>query len=148
MGPTFFYCHILIKGPIAFNQRGTITICLTNGQIRTFIFHKLTHSFWELISFDLFVAVKVQSDDMTCAMVSVQPFRDHCCKPFCAAADRKVNNERVFLMDQTRPFSSFSRRNDYYSTQFDSIWKKRRWYLNPGPQDGRCRWIHWAMAPP
>ena len=30
-------------------------------------------------------------------------------------------------------------------------WKKRRWCAwdsNPGPQDGRCRQIHWAMAAP
>ena len=30
-------------------------------------------------------------------------------------------------------------------------WKKHRWCAwdsNPGRQDGRCRWIHWAMAAP
>ena len=36
--------------------------------------------------------------------------------------------------------------------QFDNTnWKKHRlcaWDLNPGWQDGRRRWIHWAMAAP
>ena len=40
-------------------------------------------------------------------------------------------------------FSSFSHHNSRIN------WKKRRycaWELNLGSQDGRCRWIHWAMA--
>ena len=39
--------------------------------------------------------------------------------------------------------------HDKFSTNFDYKWKNRRWcawYLNTGQQDGRCRWIHWAMA--
>ena len=41
-----------------------------------------------------------------------------------------------------------SRYNDKYSTK-DYKWKKHRWCAgdsNPGPQDGRCRRIHRAMA--
>ena len=47
-------------------------------------------------------------------------------------------------------FSSFSQRNDKHCTNLTTYkWKKCRWCawdLNPGLQDGRCRWIHWAMA--
>ena len=37
----------------------------------------------------------------------------------------------------------------YYYKFNKTKWKKRRWCawdLNPGPQDGRCRWNHRAMA--
>ena len=46
-------------------------------------------------------------------------------------------------------FSSFSQHNENYSAKFDD--KKRRWYawdLNLGPQNCRCRRIHWAMEAP
>ena len=46
-------------------------------------------------------------------------------------------------------FSTFSQHNDKYNTKFD--YKKHRWCAwesNPGPQDGRHRWIHWAIAVP
>ena len=37
----------------------------------------------------------------------------------------------------------------FFSYNFNTNWKKRRWCawdLNPGPQDGRRRRNHWAMA--
>ena len=43
-------------------------------------------------------------------------------------------------------FSFFSNSNDNLN---NTNWKKRRWCAwdsNPGPQDGRRRWNHWAMA--
>ena len=45
-------------------------------------------------------------------------------------------------------FSSFSQNNDKYSTKFhcESVPKWCCWALNWGPQDGKRRRIHWAMA--
>ena len=45
--------------------------------------------------------------------------------------------------------SFFSQCKDKYRTKFDYQWLKHRWCAwdsNPGKQDGRRRWIHWAKA--
>ena len=48
-------------------------------------------------------------------------------------------------------FGSFLTSHGQIKHKFDYKWKKRRWHAwesNPGRQDGRRRWIHWAMAAP
>ena len=63
----------------------------------------------------------------------------------------------VFLKIWAKPgsflfiFVLFVHYNDKYIVKLDWIWKKCRlcaWDSNPGPQDGRCRRIHWAMSAP
>ena len=73
---------------------------------------------------------------------------------FEPSAVRTLPVLNIFLKNGTNSasfclFSSFSQHNDKYATKFDYKWKKNRWYfwyLNSGPQDGRRRQIHWAMA--
>ena len=50
---------------------------------------------------------------------------------------------------QTRPLLLFSFLSQYSTIYYK--WKKRKWCAwdsNPGPQNWRCRLIHWAMAAP
>ena len=78
-------------------------------------------------------------------------------------ADDKVLNSKLWLKEWRYYFFKWVNPGLFllvlFTFQFkwqiynlNNINRKKRWlcawYSNPGWQDGRCRWIHWAMAAP